>query len=96
MSAQLVLWVYIVLLLAGGLAGYLKAGSAVSLIASGISAVLLALFALDLLPFQYYWIVLLLLIGIFGLRLAKTKKFMPSGMMLILTAVAWLLMWLAR
>jgi uncharacterized membrane protein (UPF0136 family) len=88
MNAQLVLWVYILLLLAGGLAGYFKAGSKVSLITSGISAALLSLFALDVLPFAYYWIVLAVLVVVFGIRLAKTKKIMPAGLLFILTLAA--------
>jgi len=40
--------------------------------------------------FQPYMadIFLAVLLVVFGMRLAKTKKFMPSGMMLILTLVA--------
>ena len=44
--------------------------------------------------FQYYMVFVLLaaLLVVFGIRLAKTKKFMPSGMMLILTLLALVLM----
>ena len=58
--ASTVLWIYIVLLLVGGLIGFFKAGSKVSLITSSV----------------------------FAVRLAKTKKFMPSGLMLVVTIAA--------
>jgi len=84
--ANVILWVYIVLLLIGGLMGFLKAGSKVSLIMSAIFALALALFAARIVD----WapgvdILLALLLIVFGMRLAKTKKFMPSGLMIVLT-----------
>jgi uncharacterized membrane protein (UPF0136 family) len=87
--ADAVLWVYILLLLAGGLFGFFKAGSKVSLITSAVSASILALCALRIV-FQPYMadVVMIVLIVVFAIRLTKTKKFMPSGMMLALTAVA--------
>jgi uncharacterized membrane protein (UPF0136 family) len=87
-----VLWVYIVLLVLGGLAGYLKAGSKPSLIASVAFAALLALCALNLIRLDYAADLLLAgLLVVFGLRLAKTKKFMPAGLMLGLTLTALIL-----
>jgi uncharacterized membrane protein (UPF0136 family) len=87
--ANIVLWVYIVLLVIGGLIGFFKAKSKVSLIMSVVFAALLALAARGII-FQTYVVDILLaaLLVVFGVRLAKTKKFMPSGMMLILTLVA--------
>ena len=87
--ADAVLWIYILLLLAGGLFGFFKAGSKVSLVTSVVSAAILALCALNLI-FKAYMadVVMIALLVVFTIRLAKTKKFMPSGMMLALTAVA--------
>ena len=87
--ADLVLWIYIVLLVVGGLIGFLKAKSRVSLIMSVVFAALLCLAAKGII-FQYYVVDILLaaLLVVFGIRLTKTKKFMPSGLMLILTLVA--------
>ena len=87
--ANTVLWVYIVLLVVGGMIGFLKAKSKVSLIMSVTFAALLALCAIGEV-FKYYMadIFLAALLVVFAIRLAKTKKFMPSGMMLILTLVA--------
>lgn len=82
-----VLWVYIALLLAGGLMGFIKAGSKISLIVSAIFAVLLALCALGILkPFYIADILVGLLLVVFGVRFAKGRKFMPSGLMLALSA----------
>lgn len=82
------LWVYIILLVAGGMFGYFKAGSRPSLIASVVFAALLSLCAARVV-FQDYVtdILLAMLLVVFGMRLAKTKKFMPSGLMLSVTAV---------
>jgi uncharacterized membrane protein (UPF0136 family) len=87
-TSVIVLWVYIVLLLAGGAMGFVKAGSRISLITSVIFAVLLALCVLGIIrPFYVAdWLVGLLVV-VFGMRFAKTKKFMPSGLMLALSAV---------
>jgi uncharacterized membrane protein (UPF0136 family) len=86
--AVTVLWVYIVLLIVGGLFGYFKAGSKVSLITSAVSAAILVLCTLGFV-FQPYManVVMALLLVVFAIRLTKTKKFMPSGLMLVLTVV---------
>jgi len=88
--SDLVFWVYVVLLLLGGLFGFYKGKSKVSLITSVVSAALLVLttlrgifepaFARDLAN-----LIMAALLVVFAIRLAKTKKFMPSGLMLVLT-----------
>jgi len=80
-----VLWVYIVLLVIGGLIGFLKAGSKPSLIASVVFAALLSLCAAGVVHKMLIDISLIVLLIVFGMRLAKTRKFMPAGMMLIVT-----------
>lgn len=87
--ANTILWVYIVLLVVGGLIGFLKAKSQMSLIMSVAFAAALSLCALGII-FQPYVadILLALLLVVFAMRLAKTKKFMPAGMMLIVTLTA--------
>lgn len=83
-----VLWVYIVLLLAGGVMGLVKAGSKISLITSAIFALLLALCALGIIrPFYLADVLVGLLLVVFGIRFAKGRKFMPSGLMVGLSAV---------
>ncbi len=87
--ATTVLWVYIVLLVVGGMIGFLKAGSKISLIMSVSFAAALSLCAARII-FQpnVADILLAALLVVFAMRLAKTKKFMPAGMMLILTIAA--------
>jgi len=81
-----VLWIYIVLLVLGGLIGYLKAKSRVSLIMSVSFAAALSLCAAGII-FQPYVadILLAALLVVFAIRLIKTKKFMPAGLMLVVT-----------
>ncbi|MCB1126085.1 MAG: TMEM14 family protein [Verrucomicrobiae bacterium] len=88
-----VLLVYIVLLLVGGYLGFAKAGSKVSLITSAVSAALLLLFLFAPIPFaaEAIYVVLGLLLIAFIMRLKKTRKFMPSGLLCALTAVTLLL-----
>jgi uncharacterized membrane protein (UPF0136 family) len=91
--ASIVLWVYIVLLFVGGLMGFLKAGSKVSLVTSAVFAGLLTLCNTDKI-FQrnvadfLVMIILVFLLVFFAWRLTKTKKFMPAGMMATVTLVA--------
>src|SRR5690349_7167443 len=92
-TGQIVLWIYIALMMAGGLMGFLKAGSKASIIASSIFAGVLALFALNILPFRFCWIILFVLLLFFGKRFWKGKKFMPSGMMTVLTVVTLVLLY---
>jgi uncharacterized membrane protein (UPF0136 family) len=79
--------------LIGGIAGYLKVQSKASLISGTISGLLLLLAAF--LQFQSNAIGLTLaqaitagLIIVFGVRLFKTRKFMPAGLMLLAGAVS--------
>jgi len=87
--ARAVLWTYIVLLVTGGLIGFLKAGSKPSLIASVAFAAALTLCLLNVIrPYVITDLLLTALLVVFGVRLSKTKKFMPSGLMLVLTLAA--------
>jgi uncharacterized membrane protein (UPF0136 family) len=96
--ANIVLWVYIVLLVGGGLMGYVKAGSKVSLVMSGVFALLLGLCAGNVLRMRWLPEILLgVLAVVFLMRLLKTKAFMPAGLMLALTLLALALRaWLGR
>ncbi len=86
MDPNKVLWIYIVFLVIGGLIGFFKAKSKVSLILSVVFAVALSFCAAGII-FKSYVADLLLasLLVVFGTRLAKTKKFMPAGLMLVVT-----------
>ena len=94
--ASKVLWVYIILLLVGGLIGFFKAKSKVSLVMSTVFAAILILAAIPGILDAHFAhnlinIIMALLLVVFAMRLAKTKKFMPSGLMLVVTATALLL-----
>jgi uncharacterized membrane protein (UPF0136 family) len=89
MSHSKILWIYIILLVVGGLIGFLKGKSKVSLIMSVAFAAALSLCATNIIAMPRLADVLLVaLLVVFALRLAKTKKFMPAGLMLVITLVA--------
>ncbi len=88
-NPQIILWIYIVLLVVGGLVGFLKAGSRISLNMSLAFAVALSLCAMGVLNITHLADVLMLaLLIVFGMRFAKTKKFVPGGLMAVVTIVA--------
>lgn len=88
---QIVLLIYALLLEAGGLMGLIKAGSKASIVASTIIAAILFLFVFKVLPIAYAWAFVLFLVLFFGMRFARSRKFMPNGMMLILSIVTLIL-----
>jgi uncharacterized membrane protein (UPF0136 family) len=85
----LILWIYIVLLFLGGLMGFLKAKSKMSLLMSAAFAAILILCNIGVIhdP-RIADFVLIFLLVFFALRLTKSKKFMPNGMMSIITLAA--------
>jgi uncharacterized membrane protein (UPF0136 family) len=90
MNDATVLWIYIALLVVGGLIGFLKGKSKISLNMSLGFAVALAICNINgfldaHLARTIVEVLLVLLLVVFGIRLAKTKKFMPAGMMLVIT-----------
>ncbi len=84
--------VYATIVFAGGLIGYLKAGSKPSLIAGVVSALVLAssawLFGNEVHGLYVAGGVAGLLTVVFLIRFLKTRSFMPSGMMLALSLAA--------
>ena len=88
-----VLWIYIVLLLIGGLIGFFKGKSPVSLVMSAVFAAALVLCAVQGV-FEVAFrkglanVLMAALLVVFAVRLAKTKKFMPAGMMIVATIAA--------
>jgi uncharacterized membrane protein (UPF0136 family) len=79
---------YGILTLVGGIAGYLKAKSQASLI-SGVVSGLLLIFAGTAQLMGQSWgltlaaVISAVLVVVFILRLVKTKKFMPAGMLIL-------------
>lgn len=90
---NLVMWIYIVLIFAGGLMGFLKAKSKASLISSSIIAALLVFTVTPGILTSGTArlssnVIMAAVLVIFASRLAKTKKFMPAGPILVMTMVA--------
>ncbi|MCC5664593.1 hypothetical protein LC653_11850 [Nostoc sp. CHAB 5784] len=84
---------YGILAIAGGIIGYIQARSKVSLLSGSISGLLLVLAAYFQLQGQTWGSILALivtavLVVVFAVRLAKTRKFMPAGLMTILGMLA--------
>lgn len=81
-----------ILILAGGVAGFLKAQSKASLIA-GLASAALLIVSYSISLRNAHWgliagaIICGLLTVVFGIRLKKTGKFMPSGMLLALCGI---------
>lgn len=91
-ALQISLLVYGILVSLGGIFGFLKAKSKASLIAGLISGgILITAYSVALrnpkTGFMIGAFTCTALIAVFAIRLSKTKKFMPSGMLLILTAI---------
>jgi uncharacterized membrane protein (UPF0136 family) len=89
MSPNKVLWIYIILLVAGGLIGFFKGKSQVSLVMSVAFAAALSLCAAGIVFRSYVADILLAaLLVVFAMRVSKTNKFMPAGLMLAITLAA--------
>ncbi|OYD91873.1 hypothetical protein CDG76_24805 [Nostoc sp. 'Peltigera membranacea cyanobiont' 210A] len=84
---------YGILAIVGGVIGYIQATSKVSLVSGSISGLLLILAAYFQLQGQTWGAILAVLVTavlvvVFTFRLAKTRKFMPAGLMTILGMLA--------
>jgi uncharacterized membrane protein (UPF0136 family) len=84
---------YGILAIVGGIIGYIQATSRVSLLSGSISGLLLILAAYFQLQGQAWGSILAVLVTavlvvFFAFRLAKTRKFMPAGLMTILGMLA--------
>lgn len=101
MIGQIAMGVYGLLLIAGGMMGYVKSKSRVSLFAGAIAGGLCVgatWLSLDQ-PADGFTIgslVAFLLTGVFINRLAKTRKFMPAGMILVMSAIVGLTLMLIQ
>ncbi len=94
---QISLAVYALLLFAGGGIGYLKAGSKPSLIAGTVSGLfaLLGLIISFWQPAYAFWEGMTLagaMVLVFAGRLKKTGKFMPSGLLLVVSVIMFVLL----
>ncbi len=101
LTAQIVLGLYAVLLGVGGVMGFVKAKSRPSLIAGLISAALAAgcvvLFSQNALLANTLGMALALLMGIFfGYRYSLSLKFMPAGLMALVSGVVLVILVVTR
>ncbi len=93
MTAWIIL-LYGVLVAAGGVMGYVKANSRASLIAGGISGVLLIVSSVAMMRGAYsfgWWLALvvaILLLARFAMASLGGFKMMPGGLMIILSVLA--------
>ena len=90
--------IYGIVAIAGGAIGYKQAGSKVSLILGTISGLLLLIAAYLLFGASpagplLSAVVTLELVLVFSVRLAKTRKFMPAGLMIILGVFNLVALW---
>ena len=90
--AKIYFIVFGLLTLAGGIIGYVKAGSVPSLVAGGISGILLLVGALMMASYARPMLVGLALISLvlaiqFVPAFASTGKIMPAGIMAVLSVV---------
>ncbi len=84
---------YGIMAIIGGIIGYVQAHSKASLISGSISGVLLIIAGVMQLQGQAWGLVLatvvtLVLVIVFAIRLVKTRKFMPAGLMSVLGLAA--------
>ncbi len=101
LAGQVVLGVYGIVLIVGGVMGQVKSGSTVSLAAGGLCglASLVALWVSLSDPAQGFLIgamLALLLTGVFLSRFFRTRKFMPAGVVLLLSIVVGILLVVIR
>ncbi len=97
--AAFVTLLYGILSIVGGAIGYKQAGSQVSLISGFVSGLLLLvgaylLFGGAALGPVLSAVISLLLVVVFAMRLAKTRKFMPAGLMIIVGIINLATLWL--
>lgn len=91
---SVILGIYIALLIAGGLMGFIKAKSKASIITSSLFAVLLVITEFVLHRARLSDLLLFVLLAVFAFRYGKGRKFMPAGLMAILSLAVLILRFL--
>jgi uncharacterized membrane protein (UPF0136 family) len=100
-TTAILVWVYGVLVLAGGVMGFVKARSKPSLISGVVFGVLLVADGFWMFYEPYKGMMLALglpamLAAMMGVRWAVTRKFMSAGLMFVLSLLALVLIFLTR
>lgn len=91
--ASWIVLIYAVLIAAGGIMGYTKAGSMASLISGVVAGIVLAGSAWAMMKGSYqtgWWVALIatiLLLARFGMAATKEFKMMPGGMVIIMSLI---------
>ena len=93
MQSVLAAGIYGIFSIVGGIIGYKSAGSKVSLISGTICGLLLLLAAYlqfqgQILGLTLAVVITSILVVVFAIRLFKTRKFMPAGLMVALGVIA--------
>ena len=99
-NMAILVWVYGTIVFVGGLIGWLKARSTPSLLSGLVFGVLLWLCGLGMWQGQRFGLTVagvlaLVLALVMGTRFVKTKKFMPSGLVAVLSAVVFVVLVIA-
>ena len=88
--SKLVSLIYGAMLILGGIMGFLKAHSTISLITGGVSGLIVLMSSKMKQKSSYLYVsaISLVLAGFFSYRFAHSHAFMPAGLMLILSTTA--------
>lgn len=85
---EILLLVFAAVLLAGGMMGWVRAKSVPSVVSAAVFALVLVLVGSGAVRVPWLAeITLALLASVMGVRWAKSKKFMPAGLIAVLAAV---------
>ena len=100
-TSAMIVFVYGLLVLVGGVMGYVKAKSLPSLISGILFGVLLLISGVGIqegakLSFAIALALTVVLMLIMGLRFVKSKKFMPAGLITLLSAITALLLMMEK
>jgi uncharacterized membrane protein (UPF0136 family) len=92
-NAAIEVWVYGVIMILGGIAGFARVGSKASLISGVGFGLLLLISGIGVwngsqICLMATILIALLLVVLFAIRFAKKRRFMPAGLLAILSLVA--------
>ena len=92
-------WVYGIMMMLGGVMGFVKVGSKASLISGVGMGLALVASGFGVRNGSYNSavvavVIAALLVVLFAIRFAKTRRFMPAGMLAVLSVVAVIVFWL--
>jgi uncharacterized membrane protein (UPF0136 family) len=100
-NVMYVVWAYALLLIIGGIIGFVKAGSLPSIIASAMLAGFLFRYGYGIaqgnaLAYNMTIGTMVCIFAFFVFRYIKTQAFMPAGMMIIVTVLTLAYVWVQK